>query len=114
MNLCPWDFVDRESGATRPEAQAAEALLLRALRLAPRHELALHLHVHLAEVGDGTAAAGAAEAGRGGEEGGPAGVQGGISCCTTVLVAMGGSKRALLPSGCLFGMAPVLPRSSNP
>ena len=51
LNLCPWDFMDPSTGERRPDAQAADALLLRALRLNPHHELALHLHVHLAEAG---------------------------------------------------------------
>ncbi|GAB4824072.1 hypothetical protein N2152v2_011118 [Parachlorella kessleri] len=51
LNLCPWDFMDPSTGDKRPDAKAADALLLRALRLNPRHELALHLHVHLAEAG---------------------------------------------------------------
>lgn len=51
MQLWPWDFLG-PGGRLRPEAAEAEGLLLWALELEPQHPLALHLHVHLAELGN--------------------------------------------------------------
>ena len=55
LNLTPWDYWQRGShangstGAARPHAAAAEAMLDAALAAAPRHYGALHLKVHLLE-----------------------------------------------------------------
>ena len=51
MNLRQWDYYERATGELRAEAARAEQLIQATLALAPRHALAHHLHIHIAEGG---------------------------------------------------------------